>query len=116
MKKRAGRSSIPKNPKRKSFKEKVDRLLTPFWKPLALLGIHPNWVTLAGVLVTFLVPWEISRENWGAAGAWLLGAGFFDVLDGALARNSGLQGLFGAFWDSTLDRISEAVVFGGVLL
>ena len=43
-------------------------------------------------------------------------AGFFDVLDGSLARNNRQQGLFGAFWDSTLDRVSEAVVFGGFLL
>ena len=78
--------------------------------------VGPNGVTLAGVLVTLLVPVSIVRENWVAAGGWLLGAGFFDVLDGSLARNEGLQRPFGAFWDSTLDRVSEAVVFGGLLL
>ncbi len=47
---------------------------------------------------------------------WLLGAGFFDVLDGSLARYYGFKGTFGSFWDSTLDRVSEAVVFMGFLL
>ena len=69
-----------------------------------------------GVAVTFMVPVELLQDKWLSAGLWLLGAGFFDVLDGALARNNGLKGAFGAFWDSTLDRVSEAVVFGGLLL
>jgi CDP-diacylglycerol---glycerol-3-phosphate 3-phosphatidyltransferase len=73
-------------------------------------------VTLAGVLVTLMVPVETLEGNWISAGLWLLGAGFFDILDGSLARNSGLQGSFGAFWDSTLDRVSEAFVFSGFLL
>ncbi|HJT24905.1 MAG TPA: CDP-alcohol phosphatidyltransferase family protein [bacterium] len=80
------------------------------------MKIHPNLVTLAGVLVTCMVPVETLREAWVPAGLWLLAAGFFDVLDGSLARNSGLERPFGAFWDSTLDRVSEAFVFGGFLL
>lgn len=66
--------------------------------------------------MTLMVPVETLRENWLAAGLWLLGGGVFDILDGSIARNSGLLGPFGAFWDSTLDRISEAFVFGGFLL
>lgn len=88
----------------------------PLSQLLASLKIHPNLVTLAGVLVTFLVPFETLKEKWLAAGLWLLVAGFFDLLDGSLARNSGLQGPFGAFWDSASDRVSEAFVFGGFLL
>ncbi len=80
------------------------------------MKIHPNLVTLVGLLATLMVPVETLRQNWIPAGLWLLGAGFFDVLDGSLARNAGLQGPFGAFWDSTLDRVSEAFVFGGFLL
>jgi len=73
-------------------------------------------VTLTGVLVTIMVPVELIREKWIASALWLLGGGFFDVLDGSLARFRGVQRPFGAFWDSTLDRVSEAVVFGGFLL
>jgi CDP-diacylglycerol--glycerol-3-phosphate 3-phosphatidyltransferase len=63
-----------------------------------------------------MVPYAVLQDRWISAGAWLLIAGFFDVLDGALARNSGFKRPFGAFWDSTLDRVSEAVVFGGLIL
>ena len=80
------------------------------------MRISPNQVTLAGFLVTLLVPMAMIRGKWVLAGLWLLAAGFFDVLDGSLARNSGHQRPFGAFWDSTLDRVSEAVVFGGFLM
>ncbi len=83
---------------------------------MSFLGIGPNGITLAGVMVTVMVPVELLQEKWIPAGLWLLGAGFFDILDGSLARNSGKKGPFGAFWDSTLDRVSEAVVFGGFLL
>ncbi len=80
------------------------------------MHIGPNTVTFTGALVTFMVPVEFLKERWIPSGLWLLGAGFFDVLDGSLARNNGQPKLFGAFWDSTLDRVSEAVVFGGFLL
>lgn len=80
------------------------------------LKVHPNAVTLAGVLVTLMVPISMIQEKWVAAGGWLLFAGFFDVLDGSLARNGALTGRFGAFFDSTLDRFSESVVFAGFLL
>jgi len=59
---------------------------------------------------------KVLREEWFGAGVWLLVAGFFDVLDGSLARAGNLKRPFGAFWDSTLDRVSEAVVFGGFIL
>jgi phosphatidylglycerophosphate synthase len=62
-----------------------------------------------------MVPVELLREKWVPAGLWLLGAGFFDVLDGSLARLGGIKRSFGAFWDSTWDRVSEAIIFGGLL-
>lgn len=102
--------------KKSGLKIWIDGVLSPFSRFLASVKVHPNFVTLAGVLVTFMVPLETLKEKWIPAGLWFLAAGFFDVLDGSLARNSGLQGPFGAFWDSTLDRVSEAVVFGGFLL
>lgn len=98
------------------MKSWIDRTLSPFSRFLGSIGVTPNLVTAAGVLVTVLVPVELLKENGPAAGVWLLAAGFFDVLDGSLARNLRVKRPFGAFWDSTLDRVSEAIVFGGVLL
>ncbi len=73
-------------------------------------------MTLTGALVTVMVPVSMFYERWFAAGCWLLFAGFFDILDGSLARNGALSGRFGAFFDSSLDRVSEAIVFAGFLL
>ena len=49
------------------------------------------------------------------AGFLILLGGFFDILDGRVARLTGLGSKFGAFYDSTLDRISEIAVFLGLL-
>jgi CDP-diacylglycerol--glycerol-3-phosphate 3-phosphatidyltransferase len=73
-------------------------------------------VTVAGVLVTVMVPVSMLQERWLDAGVWLLVAGFFDILDGTLARSGKSKSVFGAFWDSSLDRVSEAIVFAGFLL
>jgi CDP-diacylglycerol---glycerol-3-phosphate 3-phosphatidyltransferase len=78
--------------------------------------IGPNTVTFAGVLVTLMVPVEMVKSDWVGAGLWLLASGFFDLLDGSLARHAQARSSFGAFWDSTWDRVSESLVFGGYLL
>jgi CDP-diacylglycerol--glycerol-3-phosphate 3-phosphatidyltransferase len=49
------------------------------------------------------------------AGAVMLFAGLFDALDGAVARESNLMSSFGAFLDSTLDRLSESAIFVGIV-
>ncbi len=83
---------------------------------LSLLHVGPNTITFVGVIVTGMVPVEMVKGDWPGAGLWLLAAGFFDLLDGALARHLKAQTVFGAFWDSTLDRLSESLVFAGFLL
>ncbi len=98
------------------MKISIDRILAPLNRFLTKCHVSPNMVTTAGVFITFMVPFELFRERWFQAGFWLLLAGFFDVLDGSLARYRGFKGSFGSFWDSTLDRVSEAVVFMGFLL
>lgn len=100
----------------KKLKSWLDASLKPFCRLLVALHIHPNAITFIGVLVTLMVPVSMKHENWIAAGCWLLFAGFFDILDGALARNGALTGRFGAFFDSSLDRVSEAIVFVGFLM
>ncbi|TFG94472.1 MAG: CDP-alcohol phosphatidyltransferase family protein, partial [Myxococcales bacterium] len=52
--------------------------------------------------------------RWGAV--WLLLSGIFDVLDGAVARRGGTASAFGAFFDSTLDRLGEAALFSGIAI
>jgi CDP-diacylglycerol--glycerol-3-phosphate 3-phosphatidyltransferase len=91
------------------------RVTTPLAKLLAHTPITPNILTWMGFLLTCIAAVIISRGYllWG--GIWVLVAGFMDMLDGALARNTGRVSRFGAVLDSTLDRLSEGVVLLGVI-
>jgi CDP-diacylglycerol---glycerol-3-phosphate 3-phosphatidyltransferase len=117
--------SIKANPKKKpgtsktsggNLKVSLDGILKPVTRFLKRLGVHPNMLSLLGIVLTFGVPWSMASGQWTGAGLWLIFAGFFDILDGTLARNEGLQSRFGAFLDSTLDRVSEAIVLAGFLI
>ena len=85
-------------------------------RALARLGLTPNALTILGLLLNVGVAVVIAtgHPRWG--GALLLVASAFDMLDGAVARASDTITRFGGFLDSTLDRYSEVVVFGGVLV
>ncbi len=88
--------------------------------PVALLlgrmGLTPNFVTIIGLLIAGLAAYLIGVGQWWAGGLVALFAGIFDMFDGALARNTGRVSDFGALLDSTIDRVSEAVVLLGVLV
>ena len=87
--------------------------------PVALLmgrmGLTPNLVTIIGLLIAVAAAYLIAVGQWWAGGLVALFAGIFDMFDGALARNTGRASNFGALLDSTIDRVSEAVVLLGVL-
>jgi CDP-diacylglycerol--glycerol-3-phosphate 3-phosphatidyltransferase len=91
------------------------RLLT-IGSALAGLGLTPNMLTIIGLVLNAVVAVIIATGNpvWG--GILLLFASAFDMLDGAVARATGLTSDFGGFLDSTIDRYSEVVVFAGVLI
>jgi CDP-diacylglycerol--glycerol-3-phosphate 3-phosphatidyltransferase len=83
---------------------------------LARLGLTPNALTAIGLALNLLVAIIIASGHLVLGGVLLLVASGFDMLDGAVARASGTVTKFGGFLDSTLDRYSEAVVYGGVLV
>ena len=85
-------------------------------KALAGLGLTPNALTVIGVVLNIAVAVIIAIGQAQVGGALLLVASAFDMLDGAVARATGASSRFGGFLDSTLDRYSEAVVYGGVLI
>lgn len=76
---------------------------------LETTGISPNALTLIGFLLTVVVAVVLATGNllWG--GLLLIAAALFDTLNGALARHAGKTTVFGAFFDSVMDRFSEAV-------
>lgn len=76
----------------------------------------PTAWTLVGVFFAFLAFVFYGGGRPVSAGILLAISGFFDVLDGAVARATGRTSLRGAFLDSTLDRVSEILVFLGILV
>ena len=80
------------------------------------VGLHPNVVTVAGLLLTAVAAWFLAYGRWRAGGVILAVGGLLDAVDGALARASGKASPFGAFLDSTLDRVGEALVYFGLVV
>jgi len=78
--------------------------------------ITPNVITWFGFLVALSAAGLIATGHLFAGGVVVLLAGFFDMLDGALARRTNQTTCFGALLDSTLDRLSEAVLLLSILV
>lgn len=83
---------------------------------LAGWGLTPNILTISGVLLNGIVAIILGFGWLEVGGACLLIASAFDMLDGAVARATNNITPFGGFFDSTLDRYSEAVVYLGLLV
>ncbi len=82
---------------------------------LARSNLSPNWFTIAGLILNVIVAVVIASGSLLLSGILLVGAGLFDMVDGAVARASNQITRFGGFLDSTLDRYSEAVIYFGLL-
>ncbi len=102
----------------------IYKVIDPFVKLLIKLGLTPNAVTSigfvlnVGVAVIFIAGAEEGKRAdlrfVGWAGALILFAGLFDMLDGQVARLGNMKSVFGALYDSVLDRYSELIMFLGI--
>src|SRR5260221_255795 len=79
------------------------------------LRIHPNTLTLIGVLINVAAAWALGFGRFRLAFLIMLVANIFDFIDGKVAHILGLQSAFGAFWDSTLDRFSDLALLTGLI-
>jgi CDP-diacylglycerol---glycerol-3-phosphate 3-phosphatidyltransferase len=84
--------------------------------PLARTGITPNGLTVVGLLLNVAAGLLLALGAFIPGALMVLFAGAFDMFDGALARVTNRKTTFGAFFDSTIDRYSEAVIFLGLQL
>ena len=84
-------------------------------RPLARLGVQPNTVTTFGFILSLVAAAAVWQGMWPWAALLVLVASAFDMVDGALARVSDQGSTFGAFFDSTLDRLSEAAIGLGLI-
>jgi CDP-diacylglycerol---glycerol-3-phosphate 3-phosphatidyltransferase len=103
-------ANIPKH-----VQEKFVRMLGPVFEPFIRRRVNPNLVTTIGFLVTISAGVSFFLGHPRIAGALVLLGGFIDIIDGQVARATGQSTVFGSFYDSTLDRVSEIVVFVGIL-
>ncbi len=113
----------------RDFLQKVIyHVIDPFINLMIRIGITPNIVTTVGFVGNLVSMWffldaalafeeggdPYALIGWG--GAIILAAGLFDMMDGRLARQGNMSSVFGALWDSTLDRYSELVTLFGICL
>ncbi len=90
-------------------------------KPFADLGVTPNTVTIMGLIVSLASAW--CYYSWAsspillpAAALLILLSGFFDAVDGIIARTKGKVTPFGGFLDSVSDRYADGLVLAGITL
>jgi CDP-diacylglycerol---glycerol-3-phosphate 3-phosphatidyltransferase len=101
--------------------ERFRQFWTGVWAPLGNLllrmGVSPNTVTVVGTLGVCAGALVCFPQGWLFAGVLVITAFVFsDMIDGYMARTSGQISPFGAFLDSTLDRIGDAAIFGGLAM
>lgn len=91
-------------------------ILEPLARFINWTGISPNLLTVIGFALMVGVAYVLATGRLQLGGILIILAGAFDGLDGALARLAGRKSRFGAFLDSTMDRLSEAVIYLGLLI
>src|SRR5687767_4420152 len=93
------------------FKKAFVSLLTPVVGALVRRRVHPNIISTIGFLVTLVGASIIFARALFVGIVVVLIGGMMDILDGRVARETNLASKFGSFYDSTLDRVSEIVVY-----
>ncbi len=99
------------------FRQFWTNVLSPVGNLLLRMGVSPNTVTFVGTLGVSAGALIFFPQGKLLIGVLVITVFVFsDMIDGYMARTSGQVSLFGAFWDSTLDRIGDAAIFGGLAL
>jgi CDP-diacylglycerol--glycerol-3-phosphate 3-phosphatidyltransferase len=98
------------------LREWTQGIRAPIGRVLGSLGIAPNALTVTGYLLSLLVAYVLATGRLQVGGILVAVAALFDALDGTVARAMGQTSTFGAFFDSVVDRFSEATVLFGLFL
>ncbi len=101
--------------------ERFRQFWTNVWAPLADLllrrGVTPDQVTIVGTIgVSAGALWFFPRGQFFVGVLVITAFVFSDIMDGYMARKSGQSSKWGAFLDSTLDRVGDAAIFGGLVI
>ena len=104
-------SLIP-DPVKNGFLKAID----PIAGGLIGLGLRPNSVTTISVMLLVGSGAAYALQALRVGAILLLASGFFDLLDGMVARKGRMASKFGAFYDSTMDRLGEGALFTGIAI
>ncbi len=96
------------------FRSAVDRNTEPLGRALRRLGLSADVLTLLGLGWCAGTAVAIGAGLWPLAIVLLIIAGFHDLFDGAVAKATGTSSIRGAFLDSVVDRLADALLFSGV--
>ena len=98
------------------FGDRLDGWIEAAFPLLIRHPVNPNLLTVTGTLISLGSATAFALGHFGL-GAWLiLAGGLFDLVDGVIARRHGTATAFGAFLDSTMDRLSDMAILLGVML
>jgi CDP-diacylglycerol--glycerol-3-phosphate 3-phosphatidyltransferase len=96
--------------------DRLDPVLIGTSRLIQRLGLKPNTLTFIGLGFNGLAAWALAAGEWLQGCSLILLAGFFDILDGAVARNCRETSRFGAFLDSVTDRYSDLCLLVGMFI
>lgn len=96
--------------------KKIDGWVHIAFPFLFIRELNPNLLTMVGVLVSCGAAAALALGHFVAGGLLILAGGFFDLVDGVVARHFKIQTPFGAFLDSTMDRLVDMVVLFGIVV
>lgn len=108
---------------RNYLQQLIYKIINPLVQGMIRIGITPNFITTTGLVLNMVAaavllyggieaPGELAWAGW--AGAIVLFAGLFDMMDGRVARVGNMTSTFGALYDSVLDRYSELFTLFGI--
>jgi len=92
------------------------RLIEPVADWLVRRRVRPNTITTIGTICAVVSGGIFALGHISIAGTFLGVTAIFDVLDGTVARRTDRSSTFGAFYDSTLDRVSDGFILGGLVV
>ena len=100
----------------RTLKNQAGKALDPIGKVIGRLGIRPNHITIAGLILTFYAAWLLYNKD--IYYAFLVGliASLFDGADGLVARSTGTSSIRGGYLDAVIDRYADCVAFGTLIL
>jgi len=91
-------------------------ILDQIVRALSFFHINPNLLTFTGVLFSFWAALHFGHGSLRTGALIVILAGLFDTLDGEVARLSGSETRFGAFYDSVIDRYSDIILLQGLMV